>query len=58
MMVECNSGDNKQRVVMANLENNPSQTPAQQLGVTCNSGTYANYLATYSMDYVKLVKVD
>ena len=59
MIAECNSGDNKQRVVMANLENNPSQTPAQQLGgATCSSTTYSSYLSTYSMDYVKLVKVD
>ena len=59
MVVECISGDNKQRVVMANLENNPSQTPAQQLGsVSCTSSNYSSYISTYGMDYVKWVKLD
>jgi len=59
MVSDCITGDNKQRVVMANLENNPSQTPAQQLGsTTCSSSTYTSYLNTYGMDYVKWVKLD
>ena len=59
MVSDCIIGDNKQRVVMANLENNPSQTPAQQIGgVTCTSSTYTSYVNTYGMDYVKWVKLD
>ena len=59
MLSECVAGDAKQRVVMANLENNPSQTPAQQLsGANCTASAYSTYLSLYGMDYVKLVKVD
>ncbi len=55
MISECVAGDTSRRVVLARLENAPSQTVAQQIGTTCNATTYTDYTTNYGMTYAKLV---
>lgn len=58
MIVECTSGDNKTRILMANMDTQQNQTIAQQIGGACSSGTYANYIASYGMDYAKKITLE
>jgi len=58
MIVECTSGDNKTRILLANMDTTQSQTVAQQIGGACSSGTYANYIASYGMDYAKKITLE
>lgn len=59
MIVECTSGDDKTRILLANMDMTQSQTVAQQIGGTaCSSSTYSSYLATYGMDYAKKVTLE
>jgi len=55
MIVQCNFGDDKTRILLANMETAQSQTVAQQLaGTTCTSNLYPSY----GMDYARKVTVD
>jgi hypothetical protein len=59
MVADCTTGDNKVRVLMANMDTTQSQTISQQLGgISCSSGIVSSYAGTYGMDYVRLVRLD
>lgn len=52
MITPCNAGDaSNVRVLLAHLEIPPTQTLAQQLGVTCTNGNFTGYTTTYQMNY-------
>lgn len=61
MIAPCVSADDNSRVIMARLENPPTQTVGQQLGgLSCDNGNFINYTAAsngYSMNYVRLVTI-
>ena len=55
MIVQCNVGDDKTRILLANMDTAQTQTVAQQLvGTTCASNLYPSY----GMDYAKKITVD
>lgn len=57
MIAPCNDGDGSARVVLAKLENPPTETIAQQLsGYTCTGSNLTTYTsATYGMNYARIV---
>jgi len=56
MIAPCNASDvTNVRILLAHLETSPSQTLAQQLGVTCTDATYTTYTTSYLMNYGVLV---
>lgn len=58
MIAVCNtSTDTTQRVVLAQLENPPSESLADQLGETCAGSAYTNYVTTYGVNYGRMIKL-
>lgn len=63
MMSRCTTIDDTTRVVMAYLENPPSQTIAQQTSpYVCNDGSFASFTGPttssgYGMNYVRVITI-
>ncbi len=57
MIAPCDDSDDRSRVILAKLEVSPSQTVIQQLGRTCSSGYYADYVNNYQMNFAKIIQL-
>jgi prepilin-type N-terminal cleavage/methylation domain-containing protein len=57
MIAPCDDSDVKSRVILAKLEVAPAQTVAQQVGRTCSSPYYTDYVNNYQMNFAKLIQL-
>lgn len=59
MIQSCHSGTMpSQRVILARLENPPSESLADMIGETCSSTGFTNYVATYNINYARMIKLE
>ncbi len=57
MIARCDDSDQTTRVILAKLEKSPSQPVAQQVGRTCTSSIYTDYVNNYQMNYGRLIQL-
>ena len=56
MVAQCDTTSNT-RVILARLENPPSQSVSQQIGKTCTASSFTSYTGFYAMNYGRLVEL-
>ena len=57
MIAPCTSSDHSIRIILAKLENPPTQTVGEQIGLSCTAANFTGYISSYGMNYGRVVRL-